>query len=79
MYQTNNRQERDLVTAFRMTAEILFAVCSVAIFGGITTGSDLAGDEENCEAEKAELETKLGRNKIDSITYKQEFFAIIFG
>ncbi|XP_063712729.1 sodium-dependent lysophosphatidylcholine symporter 1-B-like [Symsagittifera roscoffensis] len=58
MYQTNNRQERDLVTAFRMTAEILFAVCSVAIFGGITTGSDLAGDEENCEAEKAELETK---------------------
>ena len=35
MYQTNDQKERDIATAFRMTAEIFFAIMSIAVMGGI--------------------------------------------
>ncbi|XP_075254115.1 sodium-dependent lysophosphatidylcholine symporter 1-like isoform X3 [Convolutriloba macropyga] len=52
MYQTNNRRERDVITAFRMTAEIMFGVLAVGIMGGITGGSL---DSESCADSKDEL------------------------
>ena len=56
MYQTNDQRERDIATAFRMTAEIVFAIVSIAVMGGIV-GGDLDCDEDTGEVDSKWLKT----------------------
>ena len=46
MYQTNDQRQRDIATAFRMTAEIFFAIMSIGVMGGIITDTL---DSSECE------------------------------
>ena len=47
MFQTNDQRERDIATAFRMTAEIVFAILGIGVVGGIV--SDTLDSDSVCD------------------------------